>query len=81
MMATISIRKELAIDLIKTKIELLNSKINKILQKWGQQTAEEMITKTREGLLEEAEGDAIVLTNLLEKLKELENLLKQAGGL
>ena len=80
-MATISIRKELAIDLIKTKIKLLNDKIEKILRKWGETTAEEMIRKAREGLLEEAEGDAIVLTNLLEKIKELENLLEQAGEL
>jgi hypothetical protein len=66
---------ETAKDLIDTKLRLLRSEVATILDRWSESSAEIMIRKARSGSLPEAEHDAIVLTNLLERIKEIENLL------
>ena len=63
-MKTIEFEKEFAIELLETNLAVIKNEIQK---KWNQLSAEEMIEKTRKGELEEAQGDAISLTNLVEK--------------
>ncbi len=79
-MKTISIEHRLAKDLVETKLRFIKEEISKILEKWGQTSAIEMITLTRAGKIPEAEPDAISLTNLVDKREELETLLLKIGG-
>ncbi|OLS19916.1 MAG: hypothetical protein HeimC2_39420 [Candidatus Heimdallarchaeota archaeon LC_2] len=71
----VSIRYEIAKDLVQTKQELIRKEINAILKKWKQESVEILIAKAKNGALEEAEHDAILLTNYLDELKELEHLI------
>ncbi|MCE7736537.1 MAG: hypothetical protein GPJ54_16770 [Candidatus Heimdallarchaeota archaeon] len=71
----VSIRYEIAKDLVQTKQELVRREINAILKKWNQDSVEILIEKAKSGELEEAEHDAILLTNYLDELKELEHLI------
>ncbi len=71
----VSLRYEIAKDLVQTKQELIRKEINAILKKWGQDSADELIDKAKSGELEESEHDAILLTNYLDELKELDQLI------
>ena len=79
-MNTISIEQSLAKDLVETKLRFLKKEILKILEKWDQTSANEMIELTRVGKIPEAELDAIALTNLVNKREELEALQLKIGG-
>ena len=79
-MNTISIEQSLAKDLVETKLRFLKKEILKILEKWDQTSATEMIELTRVGKIPEAELDAIALTNLVNKREELEALQLKIGG-
>ena len=71
-MTQISMDKALAQDLIDTKLRSIKNQIREILTKWNQSSIEEMIRLSREGKLPESELDAIGLTNLQQKIFELE---------
>ena len=73
-MTLVSNDKDLAIDLIETKLREVKSQIAEILKKWDQDSVTTMIQLSREGKLPESEMDAISLTNLNEKMVELESL-------
>lgn len=75
----ISMEKALAEDLFNSKLFLIRQEINKILKKWKFDSAEKLIQLTREGELEEAEVDAISLTNLLKNLEKYEQLKINMG--
>ena len=79
-MKTIPIERDLAKDLVETKLRFIKEKITIILDKWKQISTTEMINRTRAGELPEAEVDAISLTNLVKKRDELELLLIKVGG-
>jgi hypothetical protein len=78
-MPQVSIDKDLAIDLIETKLREIKSQIAEILKKWGQDSVVTMIQLSREGRLPESEMDAISLTNLNDKMVELESLAQDLG--
>lgn len=71
----VSISYEIAKDLVQTKQELIRIEINSILKKWNQESVEILIQRAKSGELEEAEHDAILLTNYIDELKELEHLI------
>ena len=71
----ITLKYEVAKDLIQTKQDLLRSEIRKVLQKWNESSVDEFLNKVKVGDIEEGEHDAILLTNYLSELHELENLL------
>ncbi|MHA1719295.1 MAG: hypothetical protein ACTSWX_03395 [Promethearchaeota archaeon] len=73
-MTQISMDKDLAKDLIDSKLKNIKTQISEIVEKWNQPSADIMIQLSREGKLPESELDAIGLTNLLKKKFELENL-------
>jgi len=73
----ITLNYEVAKDLIDTKQELLRKGIKDILDKWGEASVENLIRKAKSGEIEEAEHDAIVLTNYIKELEHLEALLKK----
>ena len=78
-MSTIEFEKNFAIELLETNLTVIKSEISSILKNWNQDSAIEMIEKTRKGDLPEAELDAIALTNLLDKQKHLEDILQALG--
>jgi hypothetical protein len=71
-MTQVPMDKDLALDLISTKLREIKSNIEAILKKWGQNSIKTMIQLSREGTLPESEMDVISLTNLHEKMVELE---------
>ena len=71
-MTQISMDKDLAMDLIESKLRNIKKQILEILGKWNQTSAETMIQLSRDGKLPESEIDAIGLTNLQKKMYELE---------
>ena len=71
-MTQISMDKDLASDLIDSKLRSIKKQISEILDKWQQSSVEEMMLLSRSGKLPESELDAIALTNLQQKMFELE---------
>ncbi|MHA1166546.1 MAG: hypothetical protein ACTSRU_01910 [Candidatus Hodarchaeales archaeon] len=78
-MKTISIDQNLARDLIKTNLRVINAEIAIVLENWKYSSPELFISDTREGRVPEAESDAIVITNLLDRKIELERILNDIG--
>ena len=76
-MASVSIEKSLAIDLVNTKLSSIVFEINNILKKWNYDDPKKFISDAKEGILEESEDDAISLRNLLDIRGELFNLRKK----
>ena len=76
-MTTVVIDQNLALDLIRTKKHKLDKMIQRILNKWSQPTADRMIELNRAGELPESENDAIALTNLIDKIQELDAVLQR----
>ena len=76
-MRTVEFEKDFAIDLLETKLAVVKNEIQDILKQWNQESAEEMIEKTRKGELPEAEDDAISLTNLVDIQRYLEEVLQE----
>ena len=71
-MTQISMDKDLAKDLIDSKLRNIKAQISEILEKWNQPSVENMIQLSRDGKLPESEIDAIGLTNLQQKMFNLE---------
>jgi hypothetical protein len=77
-MPTIEMDKEVAEDLILYKIHNIRIYIEQIFNRWNETSAQTFLDKARNGILENAENDAIELTQLLideQKLKKLQNKL------
>ena len=79
-MATISMDKELAINLLESRLREIVEEINSILNHWKEESATSLIDKSRNGQLPESEMDAIALTNLVENQIEIEKMLLNYGG-
>ncbi len=70
-MTTIPVEKEFLIDLIDSKLRVLQNEIQAILNKWKYTSIEKFLSDARDGTLEEAEDDAICMRNLTDKREEL----------
>ena len=70
-MATIPVEKELLEDLLNSKIQLITQRINNILDKWKFKTKDSFLEAASNGTIEEAEMDAISLTNLIDRKEDL----------
>ncbi|OLS17095.1 MAG: hypothetical protein HeimC2_36910 [Candidatus Heimdallarchaeota archaeon LC_2] len=68
---TITLDRDLARDLIETKIQQLDLKIQSILKKWKITSVEEFLDVTKKGDLVEAVPDAVSLRNLIDKRSTL----------
>ena len=73
---TITLKNEIAKDLIEFKLKSVKNTLYKILMKWDQNNAEDFIEKTRSGDLPNAEMDAITVRQLISDIEELETLFK-----
>ena len=73
---SISIDKELARDLIDSKLRELDKKIKLILTKWNFDNVDDFVQATKDGKLEEESiDDAISIQNLVDKRDEYSAIL------
>ena len=70
-MTNISVEKEILLDLIDSKLKVLQDEIHTILKKWNYTSIEKFLLDARDGTLEEAEDDAVCLRNLTDKREKL----------
>jgi hypothetical protein len=78
-MTTVSIEKVLAIDLVNSKLNTVIKEIDIILKGWDYNDPDKFISDAKQGILEEAEDDAISLRNLLEIREEMFRLKRSWG--
>ena len=76
-MESVTLNRELAEDLIDTKLNVINNDIERILTQWNYTSADKFIEDARRGVIEEAEDDAITLRHLLD---QRETLFKLKGS-
>jgi hypothetical protein len=75
-MTQVKIDKEIAEDLITSKMKVLQSYIDSILKKWNESSTKKFLKKVRIGELKNAEDDAVELRQLLLDYSKLQELLK-----
>jgi len=75
----VSMKKEVAEELIIFKLRRIQTSIEDILARWNETTAEEFLQKAKDGRHENAENDAIGLRQLLLEEEKLQTLLKELG--
>ena len=76
-MTQVSLNKELAEDLINSKLRIIIEEMEKILQKWKYDSIELFLTDSKSGKIRNAEDDAIVIQNLLDDQEELYQIKNQ----
>ena len=72
----VSLPYEIVRELIDSKIRDLNQKVDHILTKWNQTDVETFQKGVRQGEIPEAETDAIITGNLIERLDKFKKLLQ-----
>ena len=75
-MANVLLNKEIALDLVNTKLASVVQEINYILSHWKYDDADLFIQDAKTGVIDEAEDDTISLMNLLDVREDLYNLKK-----
>lgn len=73
-MTSNTIKKDIIEELIDFKLNSIVKEINRILSKWNYRVIKDFLEHARNGTLEEAEDDAIDLTNLIDQRDELYRL-------
>jgi hypothetical protein len=73
-MTQVSLKKELAEDLINSKLREIHEEIEKILQNWKYESIQVFLNDSKSGKIRNAEDDAIVLQNLLDDQQELHQI-------
>ena len=71
----VSLNFAIAKELITFKLNSLQTTLNNILSFWNQDTVEQFIDKSKSGLLENAEIDAITVRQLIVEIDNLQSLL------
>jgi hypothetical protein len=76
-MTIIPVEKKLLEGLIDFKLRFLYEEIDKILDKWRYEESSKFLQDARDGTIEEAEDDAIVLRQFLNEKKQLFELKQE----
>jgi hypothetical protein len=76
-MTQVSMDKDLAENLINSKLRFIVEEMEKILHKWNYESLQLFLEESRSGKVRNAEDDAIVLQNLLDDQKELHQIKNQ----
>ena len=74
---TIELERDVAQNLIETKVIRIRKMIQKILNRWNNQSSKDFLEKSRKGQIPESENDAIDLRQLLLEEEKLDLLLKK----
>ena len=72
-MTQVKIEKEYLTQLVDFKLNHLRKKIEKILQKWGYTSSNKFLEDAKNGIISEAEEEAIILKNLEDEIDRLEH--------
>ena len=72
-METVTVKRSLLNNLIDTKLKVLTDSINHILKVWEYSSINQFLSDATNGTLEEAEMDAISLTNLRDQREKWYN--------
>jgi hypothetical protein len=75
-MTQVKLDKELAEDLITSKLGLLKQYIDEILARYKESSSKEFLEKARTGVYINAEDDAVELRQLLLDYSKLQEILK-----
>ena len=78
-MTKIKVDKEFLLELVDSKLKVLQEEIQEILDRWKYSSIDQFLSDAREGSIEEAEDDAICLQNLTDKREELFQLKHKWG--
>ncbi len=70
-MARISVEMDFMVELVDFKLRSLKGEIGKILKKWDYSSSNVFLEHAKNGTLNEAEEDAIILKNLQDQIEEL----------
>ncbi len=76
-MTSIGVEKEILVDLVNSKLKVLQDEIQAILQKWHYEDIQLFLKDAKTGIIEDAEDDAICLKNLVEKREKYYALRSQ----
>ena len=76
-MTQVSMDKELAKDLVNSKLRSIVEDIDEILQKWNYSSIQSFLDDARSSKIRNAEDDAIVLRTLLDEKEELQKIKKE----
>ncbi len=71
--------KKLFEELLDTKLAVITDKINSILSEWHYNSIELFLKHATDGTIEEAESDAISMTNLVDRREEIYRLKNKHG--
>lgn len=77
-MKKISIEKELAEDLITSRMHIIDQQINDILLRWGEPNIGLFFEKIARGILNNAEKDGKEMERLLNESDKLKKVLNEA---
>ena len=69
----IQVEKSLLYELIEFKIRSMNEEIQSVLERWHYQSSNSFINDARNGVIKNAEMDAILLRQLVYDRDELQN--------
>ncbi|MGQ4874776.1 MAG: hypothetical protein ACP6IY_11970 [Promethearchaeia archaeon] len=69
------IERDIIKELVFFKLRHIQKTIYNILKRWGEENTDDFISKTRNGILENAEMDAISIRQLVADYKKLKKLL------
>ena len=75
-MTQVKLDKNVAEDLITSKMRILQDYINSILKRWNETSTKIFLEKARTGEFENAEEDAVELRQLLLDYSKFQELLK-----
>ncbi len=73
-MTMVSIEKEIAEDLVNSKLRLILEEMEDIIKKWNYKSVDKFLDDARNRIIHNAEDDAIVLRNLIDERDDLVKL-------
>ncbi|KKN21470.1 hypothetical protein LCGC14_0924970 [marine sediment metagenome] len=74
-MTQVKLDKALAEDLITSKLRILKQYIDEILTRHNESSSKDFLEKTRNGIYQDAEDDAVELRQLLLNYSKLQEIL------
>ena len=75
-MTQVTIDRDLAEDLINSKLRVIVEEIDNILQKWNYTSIQSFLEDSRSGKVRDTEDDAVVIRSLMDDKEEILELKK-----
>lgn len=70
-MASVSIDRDFAISLVDTKLHVLKTELDNIMNRWKYNDVDLFLHDSKHGEIKEAEEDAITVKHLIDQINEL----------